>query len=442
MEKPGRHAGQTAADDTAPELLFLAHRIPYPPDKGDKIRSYHLLRHLSRRYRVHLGAFVDDPEDWRHAEALRSLCASVHLVGLKPTLAKLRALRGLLTGEPLSLAFYRHGGMQAWVRQRLEAGVRRIVCYSSAVAQFVIDMPGTRRVMDFVDMDSDKWRQYARTRAWPLSWLYWREATRLLDWERRVAATFDASVFVSAQEAADFCRAAPECAPRIGWYANGVDADYFSPERPYDNPYPPGAEALIFTGAMDYWPNVDAVTWFAREVFPAIRAQRPAAVFYVVGSRPSAEVQALARAAGIVVTGRVPDVRPYLAHAAVAVAPLRIARGIQNKVLEAMAMARTVVVSPQALEGIDALPGEEVLLADGAAAFRQAVLLALQGRDLGPAARQRVLQDYTWGACLAGIEALMEAEHTAVDRLRGTHAATAAADALVVPARLVRERTP
>ncbi len=439
MVPQGIETSAMGEDMPLPDLLFLAHRIPYPPDKGDKIRSYHLLRHLAQRYRVHLGAFVDDPDDWRHAGALQAMCASVHLEGLKPTVAKLAALRGLISGEPLTLAFYRHAGMQAWVRQRLDAGVRRIVCYSSAVAQFVIDARTARRVMDFVDMDSDKWRQYARTRPWPLAWLYRREAARLLVWERRVAAEFDASLFVSAQEAADFRRAAPECAPRVGWYGNGVDADYFSPERPYDDPYPPEAEVLVFTGAMDYWPNVDAVTWFAREVFPALRAQRPRLAFYVVGSRPSAEVRALARQAGIVVTGRVPDVRPYLAHAAVAVAPLRIARGIQNKVLEAMAMARTVVVSPQALEGLDARPGEEVLLADGADAFREAVLQALQGSDLGPAARRRVLQDYAWEACLARVDALVEA--AAPVNVCKTNAGPTCVTPLP-PGPLAQERTP
>lgn len=392
------------------DLLFLVHRIPYPPDKGDKIRSYHLLRHLARRYRVHVGAFVDDPADWRHADALGSMCASVHLVGIRPSLAKPLALTSLLTGEALTLGYYRNPRMAAWVHQHLEAGVRRVVCYSSAMARFVMDTQGVRRVMDFVDMDSDKWRQYADTRPWPLSWLYRREAERLLDWERRVAAAFDHGLFVSEQEAADFRLAAPESAARIGWYGNGVDADYFSPERVYDDPYPPRTEAVVFTGAMDYWPNVDAVTWFAREVFPAIRSARPGAAFYVVGSRPAAEVQALARLPGVQVTGRVPDVRPYLAHAAVAVAPLRIARGVQNKVLEAMAMARTVVVSPQALEGIRALPGEEVLLAEGAEAYTQATLQALQGPDLGPAARRRVLQDYAWEACLARVDALIDAD--------------------------------
>lgn len=410
MDAPRDGLEQAAACHSLPDLLFLVHRIPYPPDKGDKIRSYHLLRHLTRRYRVHVGAFVDDPEDWRHAKALRSMCASVHLVLIRPNLAKLGAISGLITGEALTLCYYRHPGLAAWVRQHLDAGVRRVVCYSSAMGRFVIDTPGVRRVMDFVDMDSDKWRQYAETRPWPWSWLYRRESDRLLAWERRVATTFDASLFVSAQEAADFRRAAPETADRVGWYGNGVDADYFSPDRDYDNPYPAGNEALVFTGAMDYWPNVDAVTWFAREAFPLVRAQRPATTFYVVGSRPTAAVQALAREPGVHVTGRVPDVRPYLAHAAAAVAPLRIARGVQNKVLEAMAMARPVVVTPQALEGIRALPGAEVLLADGAEAFAQATLQALQGADLGFAARRRVLQDHAWEACLAKVDALIDAE--------------------------------
>lgn len=431
---------QTAGARPSPELLFLVHRIPYPPDKGDKIRSYHLLRHLARRYRVHLGAFVDDPEDWRHADALRSMCASVHLVGIRPLLAKLWALGALVSGEALTLGYYRHPDMAAWVRQRLDAGVRRVVGYSSAMARFVIDSQGVRRVMDFVDMDSDKWRQYAETRPWPLSWLYRREAERLLAWERRVAAEFDASLFVSEQEAADFRRAAPETADRVGWYGNGVDAEYFSPDRPYDNPYPAGIEALVFTGAMDYWPNVDAVTWFAREVFPVVREQRPAAAFYVVGSRPTTEVQALARAPGVHVTGRVADVRPYLAHAAAAVAPLRIARGVQNKVLEAMAMARTVVVSPQALEGVRALPAEEVLLADGAEAFVRATLDALQGADLGAAARQRVLQDHAWAACLARVDLLIDADEPMAAQSRPAPPRTGHME-LSVAGHVDRERT-
>jgi glycosyltransferase involved in cell wall biosynthesis len=157
---------------------------------------------------------------------------------------------------------------------------------------------------------------------------------------------------------------------------------------------------------------VDAVSWFAREVFPAVRAARPRAEFCIVGSRPSSEVQALARLPGVRVTGRVPDVRPYLAHALAVVAPLRIARGVQNKVLEGMAMARSVVVSPQALEGLSATPGTEVLLAEGAEQYAARTLEALAGLDLGAAARQRVLTEYAWEACLARVDELLQGGST------------------------------
>jgi sugar transferase (PEP-CTERM/EpsH1 system associated) len=181
-----------------------------------------------------------------------------------------------------------------------------------------------------------------------------------------VARDYDASLFVSAPEAELFRTLAPESSAKIGHFSNGVDTDYFSPDTGHANPYAAGERALVFTGAMDYWPNVDAVQWFCDEVFPVLRQRVPDLRFYIVGSRPAPAVQALGQREGVTVTGTVPDVRPYIAHAAVAVAPLRIARGIQNKVLEAMAMATAVVVSPQALEGIDAEPGSELLLAEDA----------------------------------------------------------------------------
>jgi sugar transferase (PEP-CTERM/EpsH1 system associated) len=390
-------------------LLFLAHRIPYPPNKGDKIRAWHLLEHLSRRHRVHLGAFVDDPEDWRHADKLREVCASTKLVGIDPRWGKLRALTGLATGEPLTLPFYRHAGMQRWVDECIANGVDRVLVYSSAMARFVMYKTGVRRIMDFVDIDSDKWLQYAPSKPWPFSWLYRREGQRLLAWERKVAAEFDHSLFVSSAEAADFGKLAPESVEKVGYFHNGVDADYFSPERDYPDPYPAGAKAIVFTGAMDYWPNVDAVLWFATEVLPELRFRQPEFLFAIVGSKPAPEVQALATQPGILVTGRVPDVRPYLAHAHVAVAPLRIARGIQNKVLEGMAMARPVVATPQAMEGIDAVPEREVLVAEDTRAMLEAVMNTSNNPDMGPAARTRVLEDYNWANNLARVDQLLEA---------------------------------
>lgn len=393
--------------------MYLTHRIPYPPNKGDKVRSYHFLRHLSERYRVHLGTFVDDEDDWRHVDTVRALCHETHFARLDSRAAKLKSLRGLLTGEPLTLPYYRDGGMKRWVDDILDRlPVRHILVFSSAMAQYVMQASGASRVADFVDVDSDKWNQYARTRAWPLSAVYRREGRRLLAFEREVARGFDATVFVSAAEAALFRRLEPESAGKVFHVNNGVDFEYFSPDRDYPNPYREGEKALVFTGAMDYWPNVDAVEWFAHGIFPAIRASRPDARFYIVGARPAPQVLKLGELPGVAVTGSVPDIRPYLAHAALAVAPLRLARGVQNKVLEAMAMARPVVASPQAAEGIDAASGREIRLADGAAEWAGAIcgMLAATAEEHGAAGRARVVADYSWDSNLATLDALLSAD--------------------------------
>ncbi|WLI88907.1 TIGR03087 family PEP-CTERM/XrtA system glycosyltransferase [Massilia sp. R2A-15] len=393
------------------DLLLLIHRMPYPPNKGDKIRSYHLLKHLAQHYRVHLGTFVDDADDWQHVPTVQALCASAHFAPLNPTLARVRSLGALLANRSLSLDYYRDAGMRAWTERTMrEHGVKRIVVFSSQMAQYADCWPQARRVVDFCDVDSDKWRQYAEQKSWPMNMLYRHEARQLLAYERKVARECDASLFVSQPEAELFRDLAPESAPKIGFFNNGVDTDYFSPARDYASPYAAGERAIVFTGAMDYWPNVDAVQWFAAEVFPQLRARFADARFYIVGARPSSAVQALAQLPGVVVTGTVPDVRPYIAHGAVAVAPLRIARGIQNKVLEAMAMATPVVVSPQALEGIEAIPGQDLVLAPDAAAFAAAVAALLEKSDgaLGRSARAKVEQLYSWPSNLARIEARLE----------------------------------
>lgn len=391
------------------ELLYLVHRIPYPPNKGDKIRSYHLLKHLCRNFKVHLGAFVDDPEDWKYAQSLMDMVSGeVKLLPLNPTWATLRSTYGLLSGESLSAPYYKNAKLKNWVGQLIaKRPIRHALVFSSTMSQYVTAYPNLHRIVDFVDIDSDKWRQYSERKSWPMSWIYQREARTLFALECRIAASFDASVFVSRAEAELFQRLSPECASRITFYNNGVDLDYFSPTHDCDSPYQPGERVLVFTGAMDYWANVDAVTWFAREVFPELRAQFPELRFFIVGSRPPEEVQALA-GAGIIVTGSVPDVRPYVAHAEIAVAPLRIARGIQNKVLEAMAMAKAVVVSPQALEGIDAEANREVLLANDAAEFiaRIASQLSQPNRAIGEAARRRVEQAYSWNSSLRRLDSL------------------------------------
>ena len=266
------------------------------------------------------------------------------------------------------------------------------------------------RVLDFVDIDSDKWRQYADKKPWPMRWVYQREARLLLDAERRITREFDASTFVSEAEATMFKQLAPECADKVFGFSNGVDTETFSPKLDFVSPYAADEEVLVFTGAMDYWANVDAVSWFAREVWPAVQHAHPRARFYIVGSRPSTAVQALAKLDGIVVTGSVPDTRPYIAHAKLALAPLRIARGIQNKVLEAMAMAKPTLVTSQALEGIAAQVGTEILVADDATTFQQHIRDVLAGRypNMGESARERVLRDFSWSGNLRVVDALLK----------------------------------
>ncbi len=393
------------------DLLLLIHRIPYPPNKGDKIRSYHLLKHLAQHYRVHLATFVDDEDDWQHVPRVQELCASSHFAKLNPKLARVRSLGALLGNRSLSLDYYRDGAVRNWVAQTVASyKIERVLVFSSPMAQYAEALAGCRQVVDFCDVDSDKWRQYAAKKSWPMSWLYRHEADALLAYERHVAKTCDAALFVSAPEADLFRTLAPESDAKIGFFNNGVDTDYFSPEREYDRPYASEERALVFTGAMDYWPNIDAVQWFATEIFPKLLATMPNLRFVIVGARPAPAVQALAQQAGVIVTGTVPDVRPYIHHAEIAVAPLRIARGIQNKVLEAMAMGRPVIVSPQALEGIEAVPGTDLLLADGADAFVATIsaLLAAPNPSLGAAARANVQQQYSWPSKLSRIEERLE----------------------------------
>lgn len=397
-------------------LLFLCHRIPYPPNKGDKIRAFHLLVHLSRHFDIYLASFVDDEEDWHGAAELDRFCQQTYLRPLKPGWAKLRSLRGLPGGTALSLPYYADSKMQQWVaRTCAEHNIQHSLVYSSTMAQFLPENePGpARNVIDFVDVDSDKWRQYAEKKPWPLSWLYDREARLLLKCEQELAERFDASLFVSSTEAELFRQLSPATAQKTGFYNNGVDSEYFDPQSTVgpalEDPFPSDCQALVFTGAMDYWPNVDAVIWFAETVLPVLQEEHPRLAFYIVGGKPAPEVQNLARLPGVSVTGRVPDVRPYLRYALAAVAPMRVARGIQNKVLEGMAMALPVLVSPKGLEGIAARDQEHVLVADSVDDYQRAINAILAGDfpELGANARTHVQQLFNWDHTLPKVVQLL-----------------------------------
>jgi len=400
------------------KILYLVHRMPYPPNKGDKVRSYHLLRHLAEQHQVYLGTFVDDPEDLAHVDTLRQWCADVKAVPLHPRWARLASLRGLLGTDALTMHYYRDAGLHRWVDETVKReAIGTAVVFSSSMAQYAEGRPGLRMLIDFVDVDSAKWTAYADRHPWPLSWLYRREGQALLAYERRIACESARAFFVTEQETALFRSLAPECAPVVEPMCNGVDADYFAPDAARPSPYASGEQAVVFTGAMDYWPNVDAVQWFVAEMLPPLRQRWPGLRFHIVGRSPSPAVRALAGDA-VNVTGTVPDVRPWLQHAAAVVAPLRLARGIQNKVLEAMAMARPVVAARTCTDAIDARPGRDLLAAETAAQYVDAIdgLLADPARahGIGQAGRCRVLEAYSWRAHLGAFERFIPAAEPAL----------------------------
>ncbi len=395
-------------------ILFLAHRIPYPPNKGDKIRSWHFLRHLAAHHELSLACFVDDPDDMRHAEMLRGICADSHFEPLARSPLQWRNAAAMATGSPITVSHYRSRRMRARVESLLAGQPDFVFVFSGAMAQYLperVDWP-LRRIIDFADVDSDKWAQYARQRKAPASLIYRREARTLLGCERAAAARADAVLFVSEVEADLFRALAPESAGKVHAIRNGVDYLQFSPEHELPSPFSAAARPLVFTGMMDYWANVDGAAWFVDQVLPRIRQKIPAAEFWIVGASPAPAVRALAERPGVHVTGRVPDVRPYLRHAAVVAVPLRIARGVQNKVLEAMAMARPVVTTPAAAQGVDgAVIGHELIEAGDEAGFADAVCMLLRGRDeaeeMGRRARARVLADYDWGSNLGRLDDVM-----------------------------------
>jgi sugar transferase (PEP-CTERM/EpsH1 system associated) len=401
-------------------ILFLPHRMPYPPDKGDKVRSYNLLRHLVRRHRVFVGTFVDDPADRAHLPALRALCAGLHVQDLNPLRARAGSAMALLDGGSLSERCFRSAALSQWAMRTVQdERIDLVLAFSSTMAPYAMAVRerfGVPFLLDMVDVDSAKWAAYADSRRWPLSWLYRREAGSLLALERRAAMSSHACFLATESEAALLARRAPETAPRLLAMPNGVDSRYWSCDADRPSPYGPGERALVFTGAMDYWPNVDAVAWFATEMLPVLRQTFDGLRLHIVGRNPTAAVRALASEC-VVVTGTVPDVRPWLQHAEAVVAPLRLARGIQNKVLEAMAMARPVVAAQPCVEVLSARPGLEILSASLAREYVAAIATLLNDRqaaaEIGRMARERVLTDYAWEAQLALLDERIEAARQA-----------------------------
>lgn len=395
-----------------PDLLFLSDRIPCPRHTSGKARAWHMLKHLAGRYRVQLGCLLDELDDRRWIGELKQVCDEVHVAEGESGSRRGRGLAGMLTRLAPNRDAVEDAGLAGWISTVVATkSPTHAFAVSSPMAAFVPGgtSPLRRRVVDMVDVASDRWRQHAARKPWPLSMQYSREARRMLAYERTIAGRFDACLFVSEHAAALFRRLAPESAGRIDHVSDGVDCVYFSPEREYPNPLPNDRKAIVFTGAMDYGPNADAVCWFVREVLPLLKARGVQASFWIVGSNPAPDVRRLA-APDVIIAGEVEDIRPYIAHAALVVAPLR-ARGVQSQVLEGMAMAKAVVATPEALDGVQVEPGREAAVAGDARGFALAVVAALSGRGaaaMGARARQRVVEACGWTHSLARLDAALD----------------------------------
>lgn len=383
-------------------ILFLTQRVPYPPNRGDKIPNFHYIRHLAKEHEIVVACLADGEQDLENVSGLMPFVESVEAVSLSRTRSRIRALAALtMSTRPLTVAYFDEPELRRRVRQRLNAWEfdLAIVC-SSGMASYVLgaDIP---RIIQFTDLDSQKWKQYAANSRLPKNWIYEIEARRLLNYERRIAREFDYSLFCSARETSDFMELVPGSPVRC--IRNGVDIEYFQPSDVGKVP-----DSLVFTGVMNYRPNVEGADWFCRQVFPLIRQQRPNATFTICGAHPTKKVRSLAQLPGVSVTGAVPDVRPYLARAAVAVVPMQLARGIQNKILEAMAMGLPVVTTTIAGAGIDAQHGTEIIVADTPSDFATATTRLLRSskrrRQIGAAALAAISSRYRWEQSLAKLD--------------------------------------
>jgi sugar transferase (PEP-CTERM/EpsH1 system associated) len=387
-------------------LLYVVHRLPYPPDKGDRIRAWNLLKFLSQHANVYLACIADEPVDETALAALQLHCKKVAVVRLSGWARRSGALLSLARGRTASEGAFGSAALSRTIAQwATKIPFEVALASASSVAGFLLlpKLQDARKIVDFVDVDSEKWLEYAAASHGAKSWLYRTEGRRLRAVEQDVSRWAQAITLVSDAEVKlfrSFCRTGS-----VKAITNGVDLDYFAPA-------PTGAETgCLFVGAMDYRPNVDAVCWFCREVWATIKELERDAQFQIVGRRPVGAVRRLSKIRGVQVVGQVPDVRPYLADAAIAVMPLQIARGIQNKVLEALAMGKAVVASPQALEGLDVTPGEHVLSAstknEWVAAIRSLMEDNRLRERLGQSGRRFVEQHHAWDRCLEPFASLL-----------------------------------
>jgi sugar transferase (PEP-CTERM/EpsH1 system associated) len=390
------------------KILYLCHRFPYPPKRGGKIRPFNMISHLQASgHQVTVCSLSRSDEETAEAQGIAAHCQSFHIGQVQEKLQFARMIVRLPLLTPSSMGYFYSPDLQRQVNELLaRERVDLIFVHCSSVAQYVENVKGIPKILDFGDMDSQKWLEYQHYKPWPLSWGYWLEGSKMLRAEKLLARQFDlctATTRAEWQTLEDYGTGA-----KTGWFPNGVDASAFSPAAP-DHHDP---ELISFIGRMDYYPNQECMLRFCKEVWPLLKARRPSLKLVIVGAEPPPFIRALGELPGVEVTGSVPKVQPYVLKSCVNVAPLAIARGTQNKILEAMAMGVPVVTSTAAAGGVDAVAGEHLLVADTPQQIADAVLTVVENPEerarLACAGRERVLSHHDWAASMKRLDQLIE----------------------------------
>ena len=388
------------------KILYVCHRFPFPPKRGGKIRPFNMIQHLSARHEVTVCSLTRSDEEASEGRGIAPYCARFEMGRVFGPIQALRMLMRLPTPVPSSMGFFYSPELAGKIRHRLEAEKFDLIfVHCSSVAQYVSHVRGVPKILDFGDMDSQKWLEYVRFKPLLLKPGYWLEGRKLLREEHRLAQAFEMCTATT--------RAEWETLESYGtgvptdWFPNGVDAEYFSPDgESYD------ADTISFIGRMDYYPNQECMFDFCARVWPLLRARREKLKLLIVGANPSQSVRALENLPGVTVTGSVPDVRPYVRRSAVMVAPLNIARGTQNKILEAMAMGVPVVSSVVAAGGVDAVPGEHLLTASTPSEYAEAILRVVgdpaERARLATAGRNRMLSHHAWPKSMQRLDSVIE----------------------------------
>jgi len=390
------------------KILFVCHRLPFPPNRGGKIRPFNIIRHLTESgHSVTVGSLARSDEERAEGQPLREYCEKLFVGQINPAAAVAHMVARLPTSMPSSMGNFYSRSLHQEIREELQkTRYDLIFVHCSSAAQYVRSASGVPSILDFGDMDSQKWLDYSTYRRLPMSMGYWLEGTKLCREEKRLARRFDLSTCTTEAELQTLRGFVEE--QRTDWFPNGVDAECFSPT---DDPYDP--DQICFIGRMDYYPNQQAMLNFCNSMLPLIRVRWPAIKLIIVGAEPSLEIKNLAERPGVKVTGTVPDVRDYISSSALSVAPLVIARGTQNKILESMAMGVPVICSKNAAGGVDAVPGQHLLVAESPEEYADCIIRLLESaderRELSLAARQRILSSHSWPASMTKLDAIIGA---------------------------------